>query len=42
MKKLIYHDTGILTKKDGKILNYIRDLAFKNHSIKNIFNVIRP
>ena len=42
MKKLIYHDTGTPTKKDEKILNYIRDLIFKNHSIENIFSVIRP
>ena len=42
MKKLIYYDTGTLTKKDKKILNYIKDLAFKNHPIENIFNVIRP
>ena len=41
-KKLIYHDTGTPTEKDRKILNYIRDLAFENYSIENIFNVIRP
>ena len=37
----MYYDTDTLTKKGGKILNYIRDLAFKNHSIENIFNVIK-
>ena len=41
MKKLIYHDTGTPTKKDEKTLNYIKDLAFKNHSIENISSVIK-
>ena len=41
-KKLIYYDTGTPIKRDKKILNYIRDLAFKNYPIENIFNVIRP
>ena len=37
----MYYDTGTPTKKGKKILNYIRDLTFKNHPIENIFNVIR-
>ena len=41
-KKLIYHDTDTPTKKDRKILNYIKDLIFKNYPIENIFGVIRP
>ena len=40
-KKLIYYDTGTPTKRGKKILNYIRDLAFKNYSIESIFGVIR-
>ena len=38
----MYYDTGTPTGRGGKILNYIRDLAFKNHPIENIFSVIRP
>ena len=41
-EKLLYYDTGISIKKNKKILNYIRDLTFKNHPIESIFGVIRP
>ena len=37
----MYHDTGTLIKRNKKILNYIRDLAFKNHPIENISGVIK-
>ena len=38
----MYYDTGIFIRRGEKILNYIKDLAFKNHPIENIFSVIRP
>ena len=41
-KKLIYYDTGTPIKRNEKILNYIRDLVFKNHSIENISGVTKP